>query len=407
MSSKSSAPTIEELRTKYSPVFERIRQGSVQRERERILPTEQIEWLKAAGFTGLRVPVEFGGDGASLPQLFQLLVELATVDPHVPQAFRGHIAFVEDRLCAPESNDRTAWLKRFAAGEMVGNAVTEIGAVALGDVRTKLALTSTGFTITGSKYYTTGSLFAEWIDTWCADPDGVEVAALVSTASPLVAVSDDWTGFGQRLTGSGTAIFAQAPVEAEHVYPWADRFAYQTALYQLILVSVSAGIAKAALADAVEQVQTRARTFSHGNSSETRHDPQVLESIGRMSANASAAEAVVVRAAEKLQHSFDVRNESSNIIRDAKEAGEIASAEAQIIATRFSLDNATALFEGLGASAVDVKHALDRHWRNARTVTSHNPVAFKARIVGDFLVNDVEPPYEWAIGVGKPAEESK
>lgn len=407
MSSNDSSPTLEQLRAKYAPVFERIREGAVQRERERILPSEQIEWLKKAGFTGVRVPTEFGGDGATLPQLFQLLVELATVDPHVPQAFRGHIAFVEDRLCAPESDDRTAWLKRFAAGEMVGNAVTEIGAVAMGDVRTKLTATPTGYTITGSKYYTTGSIFAEWIDTWCANPEGVEVAALVSTSSPLVAVSDDWTGFGQRLTGSGTAIFAQAPVEADHVYPWSDRFAYQTALYQLILVSVSAGIAKAALADAVDQVQNRARTFSHGNSNETRRDPQVLESIGRMSANASAAEAVVVRAAQALQHSYDVRGESAAVVRDAKEAGEIASAEAQIIATRFSLDNATALFEGLGASAVDVKHALDRHWRNARTVTSHNPVAFKARIVGDFLVNDTEPPYEWAIGVGKPAEEAK
>jgi alkylation response protein AidB-like acyl-CoA dehydrogenase len=151
-------------------------------------------------------------------------------------------------------------------------------------------------------------------------------------------------------------------------------------------------------------VQNRARTFSHGNSNETRRDPQVLESIGRMSANASAAEAVVVRAAQALQRSYEVHNESAEIIRDAKEVGEIASAEAQIIATRFALDNATALFEGLGASAVDVKHALDRHWRNARTVTSHNPVPFKARIIGDFLVNDVEPPYEWSIGVGKPAE---
>ena len=407
MSSNSSVPTTEELRAKYAPIFERIREGAVSRERERILPTEQIEWLKRAGFTGLRVPREFGGDGATLPQLFQLLVELATVDPHVPQAFRGHIAFVEDRLNAPESDDRTQWLTRFAAGEMVGNAVTEIGTVAVGDVRTKLSASANGYTITGSKYYTTGSIFAEWIDTWCADPDGVEVAALVSTASPLVAVSDDWTGFGQRLTGSGTAVFAQAPVEAEHVYPWSERFAYQTALYQLILVSVSAGIAKAALADAVEQVQTRARTFSHGNTSETRRDPQVLESIGRMSANATAAEAVVVRAAEALQKSFDVRGSSADIIREAKEAGEIASAEAQIVATRVSLENSTALFEGLGASAVDVKHVLDRHWRNARTVSSHNPVAFKARIVGDFLVNDEEPPYEWAIGVGKPTEGTK
>lgn len=393
--------TYEQLAAKYRPVIARIAEGAFERERDRVLPAEQIEWLKAAGFTGIRVPTEFGGDGASLPQLFRLLVELSAVDPHIPQTFRGHIAFVEDRLYAPDSENRTQWLKRFAAGEMVGNAVTEIGAVVVGDVRTKLKRGDNGLTITGSKYYTTGSIFAEWIDTWCADPDGTEVAALVSTKSALVTISDDWTGFGQRLTGSGTAVFAQAPVDEANVYPWADRFPFQTALYQLILVSVSAGIARAAVNEAIHQVKTRARTFSHGNTNQVRNDPQILESIGRLSASATSAEALTVYAAEALQASADARGADEASINPLKQRGEILSAEAQIVATRVSLDASTYLFEGLGASATDTKYLLDRHWRNARTVATHNPVPFKARIVGDWLVNDVEPPYEWAIGAAK------
>jgi len=392
--------TYDDLSAKYRPIIERIAEGALERERDRVLPTQQIEWLKQAGFTGIRVPREYGGDGASLPQLFRLLVELAAVDPHIPQTFRGHIAFVEDRLYAPDSENRTAWLKRFAAGDMVGNAVTEIGAVTVGDVRTKLKKTDKGLAITGSKYYTTGSIFAEWIDTWCADPEGVEVAAIVSTKSALVTISDDWTGFGQRLTGSGTAVFAQAPVDPEHVYPWADRFPFQTALYQLILVAVSAGIARASVNEAVHQVQTRARTFSHGNTDQVRNDPQILESIGRLSASATSAQALVVYAAEALQQSADARGADAQTVTSLKAEGEILSAEAQIVATRVSLEASTYLFEGLGASATDTKYLLDRHWRNARTVATHNPVPFKARIVGDWLVNDAEPPYEWAIGVG-------
>jgi len=392
--------TYDDLSAKYRPIIERIAEGALERERDRVLPTQQIEWLKQAGFTGIRVPREYGGDGASLPQLFRLLVELAAVDPHIPQTFRGHIAFVEDRLYAPDSENRTAWLKRFAAGDMVGNAVTEIGAVTVGDVRTKLKKTDKGLAITGSKYYTTGSIFAEWIDTWCADPEGVEVAAIVSTKSALVTISDDWTGFGQRLTGSGTAVFAQAPVDPEHVYPWVDRFPFQTALYQLILVAVSAGIARASVNEAVHQVQTRARTFSHGNTDQVRNDPQILESIGRLSASATSAQALVVYAAEALQQSADARGADAQTVTSLKAEGEILSAEAQIVATRVSLEASTYLFEGLGASATDTKYLLDRHWRNARTVATHNPVPFKARIVGDWLVNDAEPPYEWAIGVG-------
>ncbi|GAA3876694.1 acyl-CoA dehydrogenase family protein [Leifsonia kafniensis] len=401
------------LAAKYRPVFARIAEGSVERELERILPAEQIGWLKASGFTAVRVPVLAGGDGASLPQLFRLLVELAAADSHVAQAIRGHLGFVEDRLYAPESVDRDEWLARFAAGQLVGNAVTEIGAVALGVTNTRLDAAPDGFTITGSKFYTTGSIFAEWIDATAVSPDGVEVAALVSTApdstaSGSVEISDNWTGFGQRLTGSGTTVFTAAPVQAAHVYDFSERFPYQTALYQLSLVAVLAGIARAAERDAADQVANRSRAFSHGNSPITREDPQILDIVGRISADAFAAEAVTERAAQSLQRAFDARDSSAGVRDRAKRETEIETAQAQIVVSQLTLGVTTRLFDGLGASATSTSSSLDRHWRNARTVTSHNPVAFKARIVGDYLVNDAEPPYEWYVGVGaKPAAAPK
>ncbi|WP_395243898.1 acyl-CoA dehydrogenase family protein [Agromyces sp. MMS24-K17] len=387
------------LLEKYAPVFAEIGEGALRRELDRELPFAAIDALKRAGFTGVRVPVEHGGDGATLPELFALLIALAAVDPHVPQALRGHLAFVEDRLNAPASAERDAWLRRFADGELVGNAVTEIGNVVVGTTATKLDATAEGFAISGRKYYTTGSIFAEWIDATAVTPDGVEVAALVSTAGDAVTVTDDWTGFGQRLTGSGTAVFDAAPVHAEHVYPFAERFDYQTALYQLVLVAVQAGIARAAAVDAAEQVATRARTFSHGNAAHTRNDPQILEIVGRIDADAFAAEAIVLHAAAALQAAYDVRGAAAEVRADAKRAAELAAARAQLTVGPLALDSATRLFDALGASATSTSLALDRHWRNARTVASHNPVAFKARIVGDALVNDAEPPYEWAIGV--------
>ncbi|QAY74020.1 monooxygenase [Agromyces protaetiae] len=386
---------------KYRSVFARIGEGAVQRELDRTLPFVEIDELKRSGFTGVRVPVEFGGDGATLPELFELLVELASYDPHVPQALRGHIAFVEDRLNAPASAERDEWLRRFAAGELVGNAVTEIGNVALGDTATRLSDASDGFTISGRKYYTTGSIFAEWIDTSALAPDGTEVAALVATGHDGVAVSDDWTGFGQRLTGSGTTVFDAAPVRADHVYPFARRFDYQTSLYQLVLVAVQAGIARAAARDAVDQVANRARTFSHGNADRTRDDPQILEIVGRIEADAFAAEAIVLHAASALEAAYAVRAADSVAKAAAKREAELASARAQLTVSPLVLDAATRLFDALGASATSTSLALDRHWRNARTVASHNPAAFKARIIGDAAVNDAEPPYEWAIGVPK------
>ncbi|WP_166880837.1 acyl-CoA dehydrogenase family protein [Salinibacterium sp. ZJ450] len=397
--------TFDALAQKYRPVFARIADGALAREQDRVLPTEQVGWLKDVGFTGIRVPAEFGGDGASLVDLFRLLIELAAADPHVPQAFRGHLAFVEDRLVAPGSAERDEWLHRFAGGEMVGNAVTEIGSVALGDTTTRLSSAEgDGWLLSGRKYYTTGSIFAEWIDATALLPDGTEVAALVSTAGGRVTVSDDWNGFGQRLTGSGTAIFEQAPVRAEHVYPFSRRFWYQTALYQLVLVAVQAGIARASARDAVTQLSTRARAFSHGNSAESRHDPQLLESVGRVDAAAYAAEAVVLRAAASLQAAYDARDGSETERATLKRDAELDTARAQVIAGDLAQQAATRLFDALGASATAAPLQLDRHWRNARTVSSHNPALFKARVIGDALVNDAEPPYEWYVGVPKKVD---
>lgn len=395
-----TAVSYDELAAKYRPVFDRIAEGAVRRELDRTLPHEQIAWLVDAGFGAVRVPSEESGDGASLPQLFRLLVELSAADPHVAQALRGHIGFVEDRLSAPNTPDRAEWLARFVAGDIVGNGVTEIGGVALGQTNTRLDPDGDDWVITGSKYYTTGSIFAQWIDATAVTPDGTEVAALVSTSSERVAVTDDWTGFGQRLTGSGTAVFAGAPVRRAHVYDFRERFSYQTALYQLVLVSVQAGIARAVERDAVREVATRARAFSHGNSPLTREDPQILEIVGRLAADAFAAEAVVERAAAALQRSFDARESPADDILRLKRAAEIDVSLAQIAVAPLAFDAATRLFDALGASATSTVLALDRHWRNARTVGSHNPVAFKARIVGDHLVNDAEPPYEWYVGVG-------
>lgn len=128
----------ETLANRFRPQFRQIAAGTVEREQARDLPFEPIRWLKEAGFGAVRVPVEFGGAGASISQLFQLLIELAEADSNIVQSLRGHFAFVEDRLNAPPSPARDAWFARFVAGDLVGNGWTEIGAVKIGEVITKV-----------------------------------------------------------------------------------------------------------------------------------------------------------------------------------------------------------------------------------------------------------------------------
>src|SRR5581483_10903291 len=171
-----------------------------------------------AGFGAVRVPVEYGGDGLSLPQLVQLLIELGEADSALPQALRGHFAFVEDRLNAPNDAQRNAWFRRFVAGELFGNAWTEVGDVAIGDVITRVSREGSRWVVNVKKFYTTGSIFADWIDVYARrDPDGTDVIAAVSTHQGGVRTTDDWDGFGQRTTGSGTTVFEAAHVDPENI----------------------------------------------------------------------------------------------------------------------------------------------------------------------------------------------
>lgn len=390
----------EKLANKYRPIFNKIAASTLQRERNRILPFEPIQWLKQAGFGAVRVPVEHGGDGASLPQLFLLLIELSKADSNVTQALRGHFAFAEDRLNAHRDSDQSHWFKRFVAGEFVGNAWTEVGPVKIGEVITKVTGKEGQWLVNGKKYYTTGSIFAEWLDLYAQVAEtGESVIAITQIAQEGVKIEDDWDGFGQRTTGSGTTVLVDAQVE--EVIPFETRFKYQTAFYQLFHLAALTGIAQAAVDEFKQQVRQRTRIFSHGNGDRVDQDAQVLQVIGKASAQAYAAEAITIQAVHAAQHAYE-----AHLTRDIEQEkqtnilAEIESAQGQVVIADLVLDLTNQLFNALSASAVSREKALDRFWRNARTVSSHNPLIYKEKVIGDWEVNGTEPVYVWQIGGG-------
>lgn len=395
---------LERFRAEIAPLLAEIRDGVVRRELDGALPAQAVRRLKEAGLGAVRVPVEHGGRGASLSDLTALWIDLAAADANLAQIFRGHFAFAEDRLWHHvRGADQATWFDRFVAGEVAGNAWSEVGSTAIDTQQTVLRPDGAGYRLDGTKYYTTGTIFAEWADVYArVDRRGAgepEFAiALVDTREPGVTVVDDWDGFGQRGTGSGTTTFADVPVPAAHVVPFAQRFPYQTALYQLNLLATLAGIARAARDDTVAAVRGRDRNYSHANAARVRDDAQVLARVGEIAAATYAAEATTLRVAAALDAVHDAAREGDAEIAARNEAAEIESAAAQVVVTDLVLTATANLFDALGASATARTSALDRHWRNARTVSSHNPRIFKARVVGAHAVNGTPPPYAWAIG---------
>lgn len=397
----------QQVAAKYRPIFAKIAEGVVQRENERQLPFEQIQWLKQAGFGAVRIPAEYGGDGVSQQQLFELLIELAAADSNIVQALRGHFAFVEDRLVAHRDQDQSVWFKRFVQGDLVGNAWTEIGKVQIGDVITRIHKDQEGKCwVNGEKYYSTGTIYADWIDLFAYDESTQQhVIAAVSTHVQGVDIKDDWDGFGQKTTGSGTLTLQHVSVPADHILPFTQRFKYQTAFYQVIHLATLAGIAQAAVETFSAEVKKRDRIYSHGNADLVRHDPQILQVIGQASAQSYAVKTITLDTAKALDQAY-ISHFSQDTAQDiiTNNAAELSASQGQVVVSDLVLDLSTKLFNSLGASAASRQKQLDRFWRNARVISSHNPTIYKQKVIGDWLINQNPLPYVWQIGNSPQAQ---
>ncbi|OLM13011.1 acyl-CoA dehydrogenase family protein [Pseudonocardia sp. Ae505_Ps2] len=391
-----AAWTDEQLDTVFAPVFARIAEGAVAREQGRTLAHDEVAALRAERFGALRLPVELGGYGATVRQQFRLLVDLAAAESNLPQALRVHWWYVDDLLLAAPGPDRDARLAAVAEGRLVGNAITEPGVGAIDRYRTTLTSDGDGYRLDGTKYYSTGSLYADQILV-AADLDGQRVSVLVDGDAQGVVQHDDWDGFGQRLTASGTTEFHGVAVPRERVlgpgYGTEGR-GWGTSYLQLVQLAVLAGIARRATDDVSAWVRERTRTFTHAPADLPRHDPLVQQVIGRLSAAAWSSRALVLAIAEQLDTLLAAGGEDPELL-DRVEL-DVAHAQATIIPA--VLDATTQLFEVGGASVTSEKLRLDRHWRNARVISVHNPLIYKLQSVGDHVLNGTDLPYAWSAG---------
>lgn len=388
------------LAAPFRPIFADIAKEAALRDQKRDLPYQAIRALKDAGFGAVRLPREAGGAGATLPQFFNLLIELSEADSNVTQALRAHFGFTEDILNTASAERRTTWFERIARGEIVGSAWSEIGETAtLARFATHVAEKDGKLVLNGAKYYTTGSLFADWIDVGASDAQGEGISVAIRREAEGVEVVDDWDGFGQVLTASGTATFRDVLVQPDQIVIDDERFKYSAAFYQLVHLATLAGIGRAITNDVAKAVAERKRTYTHAAASRSNQDPQVLQVVGRIRAAAYAAGAIVLQAASSLERAFQAHVAgSAKAAEIANVLAELETAQAQTVVSDLILEASTLLFDALGASATKKPAGLDRHWRNARTLASHNPRIYKHRIIGDFAVNGTPPPYQWRIG---------
>ncbi|MEH2107648.1 acyl-CoA dehydrogenase family protein [Nostoc sp.] len=374
-------------------LFDFIALGASERDRDRILPYDVIDLIRQSRLGALRIPVAEGGAGSTAREFFEVVIRLGDADPNVAHIIRNHFSITERLLRAEPSKRNRRWLKAVADGAIIGLALTELEVKRAGGggvVNTKLTPDGDGYRLNGTKYYSTGSLYADLISVRALTPDETAATVILPTNREGLDLVDDWDGFGQRLTGTGTTTFTNVRVEADEVILETDtdqdKLPYNI-VPQLVLTAINAGIIRSVLRDATTLIHKRPRTFYHAVAEQAADDPLLQQTVGQLSANAFAAEAVVLAAADGLDRLAVAKTQSEEAELAVALATSLSAAKAKLIVDDLVLKSATLLFEVGGASTTKKSSNLDRHWRNARTLASHNPGHFKARAIGDYEIN--------------------
>lgn len=355
-----------------------------------------VESLRSAGFGAFRLPKAEGGAGAKIPDLISVVIALAEADSNLPHVLRNHFLFVEKAQRSKASPKFARWLDEVRAGHLFGLGASETGIqnIGAGSGNTVVRPEGSGFALDGVKYYSTGNAFADYIYVNARTPEGVPVAAVVPRKREGVSVLDDWDGIGQELTASGTTTFSGVKLSADEVIVQAEEEApvpHDATLAQLYLTSIVTGILKAVARDAAGLIRSRDRNFYHATAARPAEDPQLQEALGRIASAAYVAEAAVLRAAEALDGAIETARAGAPDPALFEEAARRA-AQAKVVLDGLALDAASRLFDVGGASAATRRAGLDRHWRNIRTLASHNPVSYKARALGRQLLDGTPLP---------------
>ena len=384
-----------------APAIEHIAKTAVEREVDRRLPHEEIAELKALGIGSLRLPKDAGGAGASLSELFSVARDLAAADSNIAHAFRNHLWQVEAALRQPGHPFHAHVLALAAEGKTVGLSFADSDATAAGALSSKVlsriewddALQA--YRGSGRKVYATGNLYNDAFVGLAVESRENAAVQYVLYRGDGVDGDDDWGGFGQKLTGSGTAKFNAATIPAKQVYPQdppprEGAAPWRFTFHQVYLTNCIAGVARRIALDAVDVLRTRGRNFYHGEADHPADEPVLQAHLGRIRAYAAAIEATIDRTIANLQHAWDSHGTAAEY--DAVLAASLSAAEAKVVIDDLAPQIAGWLIDLGSGSVVSQKGALDRHWRNIKVIASHNPRLYKERLLGQNLLSGRLPP---------------
>ncbi len=357
------------------------------RDRERRLPVAELDEFSASGLWGITVPKAYGGAEVSYVTVAEVIKLISAADPSLGQIPQNHLGVVDILVQTASEAQKQHYFAKVLQGYRFGNAFSEAKSKTAAAFETRIRFNGDSAQIDGEKFYCTGALFAHIVPTVAVNEENQAFISFIERDNPGLTVIDSWDGFGQRTTASGGVTLNAVKVPLDAVIPAHKAFDQPTAdgpISQIIQAAVDTGIAIGAL-EAAKTYARQARPWIDSQQDHGWQDPFTIAAIGDLEWRVHGAEAILAKAGRAVDLALAEPNE------DTVANASLIVAQAKVLSTEIALLASSKLFELAGTRSVLGKHNLDRHWRNARTHTLHDPARWKYHLIGNFLLNGVKP----------------
>ncbi|OTG71614.1 SfnB family sulfur acquisition oxidoreductase [Acinetobacter sp. ANC 4169] len=364
-------------------------EGRNQRDQQRLLPFAEIDLFSQKGLGGLRIPQQYGGAFVSNKTLAHVFRIINKADSSVGQIPQNQIALLNMIQIMGTEQQKQFIYREILQGKRLANGGPERNTKDTKTLATTLSFENGRYFVDGEKFYSTGSSFAHWLAIKAIHPEGHVVLTIVNREAAGVEVVDNWDGFGQRTTSSGTVRLQHVEVDPLLIFDerlLSSQPNYRGAYSQLLQVAIDVGIAEAAFADTVSAIH-KARPIVDAQVEKASFEHYTLQEVGKSSVLLDAAILLLDEAAEYL----DKLDQLESVTDEQAAKASILVAEAKVYANDAALHISEKLLELGGSRSSLSQHNLDQHWRNARVHTLHDPVRWKLHALGDYYLNHKLP----------------
>lgn len=373
------------LTAKVERLARKLAESAIERDRRGGHARAERELIRDSGLLGLAIPQRFDGQEKSWPLIYRIVRHLAAADSSLAHLFAFHHLQVATLLLHGSSEQQRHWLERTLRERWFwGNASNGR------DLGLQLQAREEHFELNGRKSFCSGALGADALLVSAPRGASERVFLVLPAQREGLAINDDWDAFGQRQTDSGTVQFENVFVDRDELLVsggQSPRSSLRVCVSQLILTQLYLGNAQAALDGALRYVREQARPWLGAGVETATEDPFIQKRFGELWLLYRGALLQAELAAERLQQAWDKPALS------AAERGEVALliAEARVASARAALEITSQVFETMGARATASRYGFDRFWRNVRVHSLHDPLDYKVRDVGHWLLSGVPP----------------